>query len=576
MVVDRFKPSLIDWKNEFLFALYAQKNPLKAQKIKAKHIIKIALQSTEGKKVFKEGQGLKRLLDMQPYDYSMITNEVDKALKTGNYDWSIFPLKYIFSTSGTTGEPKLIPATQMRDYTTFVESFAFGLYHPNKKILIDAYINGSTFFLPAKLIKSMREIESGNKIPIMNVSAYQSESVPKWLKRKQFLGKEIINIDAGDKRDELIILKSLQNNISHFATASPFTLYKLLNQTINNFDYYVNLMHENKRKKYLQSLIKKDIKIDDIWPKANLLSVYKSLNNLHYLELLVNMFNKSPYIQEAGFNTSDGRLTIPSFFSNELNDNRSVLIPNSNIILGRKVLRNNKNEFLEYENKYLTINELLTSGLEIDISIVTYDLPFPWSLNDIFLTGEPYNGIPTVYYKGRNNVSNLQNAHVNYDDLTLMVEHAKTKTGIKFKTFAVTNLEQRLSDYNLNNKKPRYQILIESDGELNKDEIFKFLIEAEVYLQTQKSSITYHEVRRDQENLGFVCLGIVNHGFLTEYDKENSKGQGKLQKYIDEDLVGKMNISTILVPDELSFLNISRDEIYNKINQINKNAGLFD
>ncbi|MFT4304929.1 MAG: GH3 auxin-responsive promoter family protein [Candidatus Woesearchaeota archaeon] len=417
----------IDFISSYFFAKKAIKDIKFVQEQVLKDIISIAKNSKKGKEGFYNNiNSLDDIVNLPIMDFNDIKDNIEEVRNGLPYNFSTFPVKYLFSTSGTTGEAKLIPGTQLRDLSTIKETATMFAYHQNLNYLLKSYFSGKTLLFVAQPIKSNQQI------PIMNISGYQTLNVPKLMKNNIAIDEKIIQMQQCQEKDDLIITSALNSNLSHFALTNANAFLRLYEKLINNWDEYVSKTN-GKRKKDLIKL--KKLNIDNIWPNLSLISAYKSKDNLHHLNLLLNKINKPIFTQEAGFNTSEARITVPS----GIHGSYAYLSTTSGIFLGREIKYDNKGN--KYLGDFLTADKLTQPGIKIQAYVMTYDLPFLYSTGDEFITGESLGQVPSLSFLGRNKVDNLMNSHTLISDLNQMPYIVNEKLNLPIRSYAVTKLE---------------------------------------------------------------------------------------------------------------------------------------
>ena len=331
-------------------------------------------------------------------DFSNFRSLIEKSLKESPSELVNEPIVYLAKSSGTTGEPKNIPAT-LSSLKALARSQQISVYS-----VLSNYPEvfwGDSFVLVDNEIEDYVE-----QTPAGSMSGKVYAQSPKVIKNKNMVIKETYLVDDYHERYLILAATALCSpNVSLFATANPSTLIKLT-ETMNKFSDELSdileanslrLHYSDKCEQVLSKLIYKTptntingaidilqkitIEIKDYFPNLRIIFCWMKGSCGYPLAAVIKQLPNKTHVVEVGLVSSEYRATV------NVDAKNNLCIP---------LLNENFYEFIEpalYDNgcQKTKLAHELSPNTEYYIIVTTRTGLYRYFINDIVRTGSLVN-----------------------------------------------------------------------------------------------------------------------------------------------------------------------------------------
>jgi hypothetical protein len=445
-------------------------------------------------------------------DYERLRPYVERAQNGEASVLTAEPILMFTMTSGSTGQPKLIPVTETtrrnhRQLTRFWYYRAL-VDHPE---LFSGKLLG--------VVSPAVEGRTAGGIPFGAASGLIYQSSPSWIQNAYAVPYEIAEIKDFEAKYYLTMRLALEHDITFFGTPNPSTILKLVDSVNRNKHEIIkdicdgtiaplcNLPPEMRavlagrlrknpaRARRLESLIKNDgtLRPKEYWPRLQLIGCWKSGTVGVRLNEFARLFGKSTPVRDLGYMASEAQMTLPISDSGSagilaVDENFYEFIPES--------------EIGSASPPVLTCAEL-REGSSYYLILTTPGGLYRYDINDVVCVAGFYNRTPLIEFvrKGRD-VTNItgEKLHVNQVILAMeQVQHAAGLTVQHFRAFA--DLE-----------KSRYAFLLEFHGSNpSEQELSRLLGELDARLHVL--NVEYAQ-KRESRRLQAPVLWIMKPGWF--------------------------------------------------------------
>ena len=450
-------------------------------------------------------------------DYEKLRASIEKMASGGKNILTSDKVVFFGITSGTTGEPKLIPVTRYSrgKKTELMKLWAYYISkdHPD---VYDAKV--------LAIISPEVKNHTKSKIPYGPEDGHAYNNLPKIIKDLYVLPYQVFSIKDYDARYYAILRISMEQNVTTIATLNPSTIVLLCQRIEKIQDDIIKDIEKGTLKKDLKiepeirKIIEKHLKPNPkrsselrrilmsgkplypkyFWPKLALVECWKAGTVKLYLKDLPQYLGNVPY-RDFGCLSTEARSAIP--LSDE--GTGSVLAINTNFY-----------EFVPREEmgkkdmKTLLCDEL-KEGREYYLIVTTAGGLYRYNMDDVVKVDGFFNKTPVIEFvqKGKNAVS-LTGEKIYESHINEAVNKAVDRNKISIKFFS-SSVQMGSPD--------RYIFLVEFNSNPSADEKRRLLLSIEEELCNQNSE--YKDIR-EQQLLDHPILKVVKKG---EFEKYRSK-----------------------------------------------------
>jgi hypothetical protein len=421
------------------------------------------------------------------------------------------PVVMFTLTSGSTGQPKLIPITESarRNHRRLTRFWYYRALvdHPD---LFSGKLLG--------IVSPAVEGRTPANIPFGAASGLIYQSSPSWIQNAFALPYEISQVKDFAAKYYLSMRLALENDITFFGTPNPSTILKLLESANQNKHEIIKdiadgtisphfdlpemrvalagrLGKNPARAKRLESLIKSDgtLRPKEYWPRLQLIGCWKGGTVGVRLKEFARWFSKTTPVRDLGYMASEGQMTLPISDSDSAGilavaENFYEFIPESEIDSPSPTILT-CSEIEEGESYYLILTT--PSGL------------YRYDINDVVRVAGLFNRTPLIEFvrKGRD-ATNITGEKLHVHQVVRALEQAQSATGIVVRHFrAFADLE-----------KSRYVFLVEFDG-LHPTEHALSQLLGELNACLQDLNIEYAQ-KRQSGRLGAPILWVMKPGWF--------------------------------------------------------------
>jgi hypothetical protein len=445
-------------------------------------------------------------------DYERLRPYMERAKNGEANTLTEEPIVMFTMTSGSTGEPKLIPVTETsrrnhRQLTRFWYYRAL-VDHPD---LFSGKLLG--------VVSQAIEGRTAGGIPFGSASGLVYQSSPSWIQNANAAPREIAEVKDFEAKYYLTMRLALEHDITFLGTPNPSTILKLV-ESVNQNKYEIikdicdgtltarcNLQPEMRaalagrlrknpaRAKRLESLIKNDgtLRPKEYWPRLQLMGCWKGGTVGVRLKEFARWFAKATPLRDLGYMASEAQMTLP--ISDEgsagilaINENFYEFIPESEIGSPAPTT--------------LTCAEI-EKGASYYLVLTTPAGLYRYDINDIVRVSGFYNQTPLIEFvcKGRD-VTNITGEKLHVNHVIQAMAQAQNAARMAVQHFrACADVE-----------KSRYSFFVELDGVMpTQERLVQLLHELDASLRVL--NVEYAQ-KRESRRLDAPVLCVMKSGWF--------------------------------------------------------------
>lgn len=415
-------------------------------------------------------------------------------------------------TSGSTGEPKLIPVTETsREHHRQLTRLWY------YRALLDHadLFNGKLLGVVSPAIEG----RTPGGVPFGAASGLIYQSSPRWIQNASAVPYEVSDVKDSEAKYYLIMRLALEHDISFFGTPNPSTILKLVESVNRNKQEIIKdicdgtitarcnlppgtraalagrLRKNPVRARRLESLIKQDgtLRPREYWPRLQLIGCWKGGSVAVRLKEFPRWFGNATPVRDLGYMASEAQMTLPVSDSGSagilaIDNNFYEFIPESEITAARPTL--------------LTCSELQEGKLYY-LVLTTPGGFYRYDINDVICVAGFYNGTPLIEFvrKGRD-VTSITGEKLHVNQVIQAMAQAERAAGFAVQHFrACADAEKSL-----------YVFSVELDGAMpSQERLSQLLWELDAGLRLL--NIEYAQ-KRESRRLGAPVLCVMKAGWF--------------------------------------------------------------
>jgi hypothetical protein len=445
-------------------------------------------------------------------DYERLRPYVERAQNGEARVLTTEPVLMFAMTSGSTGQPKLIPVTETtrRNHRRLTRLWYYraledhpDLFHGKLLGVVSPAIEGRT----------------AGGIPFGAASGLIYKSSPSWIQNAYALPYEISEVKDFEAKYYLTMRLALEDDISFFGTPNPSTIIKLIETASRAKDEIIKDIRDGAvssrydtppalrallarrleknpaRARRLESLIKSDgmLRPKEYWPRLQLIGCWKGGTVGVRLKDFARWFGQATPVRDLGYMASEAQMTLPISDSGSagvlaIDENFYEFIPESEISSPSPTL--------------LTCAELEV-GASYYLVLTTAAGLYRYDINDIVRVTGFFNRTPLIEFvrKGRD-VTNITGEKLHVNQIIEAMAQAQSVAGIAVKHFrACADLERSF-----------YVFSVELDGIMPaQQQLSRMLHELDRCLRGL--NVEYSQ-KRDSRRLAAPVLNVMNPGWF--------------------------------------------------------------
>ena len=455
-------------------------------------------------------------------------------------------------TSGSTGEPKLIPvtATTRENHRQLTRLWYYRalIDHPD-------LFNGKLLGVVSPAVEG----RTPGGIPFGAASGLIYQSSPSWIQNAYAVPYEVSDVKDFEAKYYLIMRLALEQDISFFGTPNPSTILKLVESASRNkddiikdiadgtiasgFDFPAELRASLLRRlgknptraRRLESLIKHDgaLRPKEYWPRLQLIGCWKGGSVGVRLKEFAGWFGKTTPVRDLGYMASEAQMTLPVFDAGSagilaIDKNFYEFIPESEIDAATPTV--------------LTCSEL-EEGQLYYLVLTTPGGLYRYDINDVVRVAGFYKQTPLIEFvrKGRD-VTSITGEKLHVNQVIQAMARAQGAAGVAVQHFrACADLERSL-----------YAFCVEVDGVMPSQENLSQLLQA-LDAALQELNVEYAQ-KRDSRRLGTPVLCVMKPGWFERKAHVAIKNGGR-----DTQFKAQLLCATPEDPDEIQLIVQSPD-----------------
>ena len=456
-------------------------------------------------------------------DYEQLRPYIDRARHGASSMLTVDPIVMFTMTSGSTGQPKLIPVTKAMqtihtNLTRLWYERAF-LDHPR-------CIEGKIFGLVSQAVEGL----TPGGIPYGAASGLIYRSSPRWIKRTHALPYEISEIKDFQAKYYVAMRLAIEQNVTFLGTPNPSTILRLVETADRSVKEIIKDIHDGtlssrvdiaakiraalssglsanrERAQQLENFFHAHDKLrpQEYWPDLQLIGCWKGGSVGIRLKEFDAWFGHSVAVRDLGYLASEAQMSLP------ISDDGSE---------GILAIDANFYEFItesEIDNVNpitLTCDELEVGGIYYPVLTTAGGL-YRYDINDLVRVTGFHHKTPLIEFlrKGRD-VTSLTGEKVYVNQIIQAMNDAQRNTGISVAYYrAVADVHQS-----------RYRFMVELDGKSPSMEQLQRLLRA-MDRELHRLNIEYAQ-KRESRRLAAPLLHIMKPGWF-ERSNQASLRQG--------------------------------------------------
>ena len=460
-------------------------------------------------------------------DYERLRPYVERAQNGETSVLTAQPVLMFTRTSGSTGQPKLIPVTETtrrshRQLTRFWYYRAL-VDHPD---LFTGKLLGA--------VSPAAEGRTAGGIPFGAASGLIYKSSPSWIQNAYAVPYEISEVKDFEAKYYLTMRLALEQDISFFGTPNPSTILKLVESANRTKDEIIKDIRDGTisaqcalppelrarlarrlgknpaRARRLESLIKVDgtLRPREYWPRLQLIGCWKGGSAGVRLKEFSRWFGATTPVRDLGYMASEAQMTLPISDSGSagilaIDENFYEFIPESEIGSPAPAV--------------FTCAEL-EKGQSYSLILTTPGGLYRYDINDIVRVTGFFNRTPLIEFvrKGRD-ATNITGEKLHVNQVIQAMTQAQNTAGIAVRHFrACADVERSL-----------YAFSVELDGVMPAQEQLSQMLQ-ELDRGLRELNIEYAQ-KRESRRLAAPVLNVMKPGWFERKTHATLRGAGDVQ-----------------------------------------------
>jgi hypothetical protein len=445
-------------------------------------------------------------------DYERLRPYVERAKNGETNALTEEPVLMFTLTSGTTGEPKLIPITEAarNNHRVLTRLWYYRAFVDHPRCLSGKLLG---------IVSPAIEGTTPGGIPFGAASGLIYQSSPRWLQNAFVTPYEVSQIKDFEANYYVIMRLALEHEISFFGTPNPSTIVRLVETadrfkeviikdirdgtiaggwnlpTAVRFQLVSGLAKNAARARQLEHFATQHGKLRprEYWPQLQLIGCWKGGTVGVRLKEFGRWFAADTPIRDLGYMASEAQITLPvsdvgSAGILAIDANFYEFIPESEIGSANPTT--------------LTCSDL-AEGQAYYLVLTTPGGLYRYDINDVVRVTGFYNQTPLIEFvrKGRD-VTNITGEKLHVNQVIQAMEQAQNSAGLPVQHFrAFADVE-----------KSRYAFLVEFDGASPTEESLAHLLHA-VDAHLHKLNVEYAQ-KRESRRLGAPVLWVMKPGWF--------------------------------------------------------------
>jgi hypothetical protein len=445
-------------------------------------------------------------------DYERFRPYIDRAKLGESAVLTTEPILMFTMTSGSTGEPKLIPVTDSTraNHSKLTKLWYSRAFHDHPRCG-----DGKVFGLVGAAVEG----RTAGGIPYGAASGLIYRSSPGWIRHTHALPYEIAEIKDFQAKYYVAMRFAVEQNITFLGTPNPSTILRLVGTADRYRDDIVRDIHDGtlssrfdvateiraalapqlspnrERARELTAIIQKNTRLRplDYWPYLELIGCWKGGTVGVRLTELDTWFGAGVAIRDLGYMASEAQMSLPIADTGcdgilAVDANFYEFIPEAEIGSANPTP--------------LTCDELEMGGVYYVI-LTTGGGLYRYDINDLIRVAGVYGKTPRIEFlrKGRD-VTNITGEKLHVNQVIQAMAQAQSRTGVVVQHFrAFADVERS-----------RYAFLVEFDDSTPTDKVLAQLLR-ELDARLRDLNIEYAQ-KRESQRLKAPVLWLMKSGWF--------------------------------------------------------------
>jgi hypothetical protein len=445
-------------------------------------------------------------------DYERLRPYVERAKNGEANALTEEPVLMFTLTSGSTGDPKLIPITETsrNNHRVLTRLWYYRAFVDHPTCLSGKLLG---------IVSPAVEGKTSGGIPFGAASGLIYQSSPRWLQNAYVAPYEVAHIKDFEAKYYVIMRLALEHEISFFGTPNPSTILRLVESADRFKDEIIRDIRDGTisgrwelpaaiRDRLVSGLSKNAARAHKLehfvtehgrlrpreyWPRLQLIGCWKGGTVGIRLKEFGRWFADGTSVRDLGYMASEAQISLP------VSDAGSA---------GILAIDANFYEFLPESEiggadpTTLTCAEL-EEGKTYYILLTTPGGLYRYDINDVVRVTGFYNQTPLIEFvrKGRD-VTNITGEKLHVNQIIQAMDQAQSAAGLTLQQYrAFADVE-----------KSRYTFLVELDGATASKETLLCLLN-ELDLRLHQLNVEYGQ-KRESHRLGAPVLWVMNPGWF--------------------------------------------------------------
>jgi hypothetical protein len=469
---------------------------------------------------FGHTHGFERIHSLSDYrsrvgiaDYERLRPYVERAKHGEPNVLTAEPIVMFTLTSGSTGEPKLIPVTPSakQNHRILTRLWYYHAYRSHTDLFRGKWLG---------IVSPAVEGHTPGGIPFGAASGLIHQSSPRFVRNTYVNPPAVAEIENFEAKYYLTIRLALENEISFIGTPNPSTILKLVETADRNQADLIQDIHDGTisarcalpgptRQLLVRGLKKKPararqleacasragaLKPKDYWPGLQLIGCWKGGSVGVRLKELTRWFDEATPVRDLGYMASEAQMTLP------ISDASSAGILDTSSHFYEFIP---ENEIRSSHPTTLLCSDL-EEGKEYYPILTTCGGLYRYDINDVIRVAGFYNQTPLIEFvrKGRD-VTNITGEKLHVNQVMWAMAKAQSHTGCAALHFrACADVQEA-----------RYQFSVEFDSANVPSEATLARLLAELDLCLCKLNIEYAQ-KRESRRLRAPVLCVMKPGWF--------------------------------------------------------------
>lgn len=509
-----FLPPVVRWQGRALMRRFdhAVQHPEHMQRSLLRSLL-----HRHGTTVFGQQHGFNSIHTPEDYrravpiqDYEGFRPYVNRILQGEQHILVNDPVRFLTLTSGTTGQPKYIPVTDVseRGGAQLVRQWLCRSLHDHPRFLSHANVG---------IVSPAVEGYTAAGLPYGSVSGRIYQRIPSLVRQSYAIPYPVFELQDYDARYWAIARFALVRSVSFCCTPNPSTLMRLAAVMTRQRESLIRAIHDGTLGIPVESTLHQALQIHlrpqpqrareleriaertgalwpkDCWPHLSLLGCWIGGSVGVQARQLASAYGNVP-LRDLGYMASEARITLP------FHDHT----PAGVLAIHLNVYEFIPEDCVEDEDPPVLLSHELEQGQRYRIVLTTPGGLYRYDINDIVEVTGLYHRTPMLaFVRKSKDMSNLTGEKLHVNHILMAVEQVKQHLGVAIAHYrAVPSLEEM-----------RYHFYLELSGESQADDVQRYATLGPMLDRALATVNLEYAQKRASQRLQPLCLHLMRPGW---------------------------------------------------------------